>query len=231
MMNNYIGMTQGKLTVIDMVKNKLKCVCMCGKTIEVYPYHFKERKTCGQCFQNEYIIDKETNTVTGMTKNGTKFIFDLEDLEIVKHYSWHIDKTSHPYIKTRLKNKKRLYLHRLVVNAKEGEYVDHIDHNIHNNKKSNLRICTASENGKNKKLYKSNSSGVTGVYFKHTKWTVSITIEGKRKYIGSYDYFAEAVLVRYEAELKYFGEFRYKGNDSKILAIINTIKTEELVAC
>ena len=59
-------------------------------------------------------------------------------------------------------------LHRLVAKAfckkQSGEIeVDHIDKNRSNNKSSNLRWATGSDNQRNKGIAKNNSSGVSGV--------------------------------------------------------------------
>ena len=61
--------------------------------------------------------------------------------------------------------------------------VDHIDENTLNNSKSNLRILTQRENLSRRK---NTSSKYTGVYFSKAanKWESSISIDGKRIYIG-----------------------------------------------
>ena len=60
-------------------------------------------------------------------------------------------------------------LHRLVAKAfcknQTGEIeVDHIDKNRSNNKSSNLRWTTGSNNQRNKGIAKNNSSGISGVF-------------------------------------------------------------------
>ena len=65
-------------------------------------------------------------------------------------------------------------LHRLVgktfCKKQSGEVeVDHIDKNRSNNKSSNLRWATGSDNQRNKGIAKNNSSGVSGVCFDKDK--------------------------------------------------------------
>ena len=56
-------------------------------------------------------------------------------------------------------------LHRCILNCKKGLQVDHINHNILDNRRSNLKICTQLENANNKGSYKNNKSGYKGVYY------------------------------------------------------------------
>jgi len=59
------------------------------------------------------------------------------------------------------------YLHRVVAGAKSGDIVDHIDGDTLNNRRSNLRIVTASENAENRRATKLNSrTGIVGVSLK-----------------------------------------------------------------
>lgn len=58
----------------------------------------------------------------------------------------------------------------------DGCIVDHIDRNRRNNKIENLRLTTTAGNAQNQKMYSTNKSGITGVYFnKHPspngRWT------------------------------------------------------------
>lgn len=64
----------------------------------------------------------------------------------------------------------------------------------------------------NQRQNKTNTSGKTGVSFNNQKckWDAYIQKDGKKINLGGYDSFEQAVNVREEAELKYFG--RLKGN-------------------
>lgn len=84
----------------------------------------------------------------------------------------------------------------------KGE-VDHIDHNTSNNTWINLRIVTHSENGKNQKKYKSNTSSVTGVAQRSSgKWRARIYHKGKHVHLGTWDTFKLACTARTNAEIK-----------------------------
>ena len=106
--------------------------------------------------------------------------------------------------------KRHLAMHRFIMNCPEGSQVDHINGDIMDNRKSNLRICSHSDNMKNRSLYKNNSSGYKGVYLHKAakKWAASIRInKGKRKHLGLFDDCIEAARAYNEAALIHHGEF------------------------
>ena len=108
-------------------------------------------------------------------------------------------------------------LHRLVgktfCKKQSGEVeVDHIDKNRSNNKSSNLRWATGSDNQRNKGIAKNNSSGVSGVCFDKDKncW-ISNYYNSNHKQIsksfsvakyGNLEAKQKAVLFRKEKELQ-----------------------------
>lgn len=99
--------------------------------------------------------------------------------------------------------------HRLVMHAKPGQCVDHINKNKADNRKKNLRCCERSENDRNRSLYSCNTSGVAGVYFdkERKKWVASITYNHKKVYLGRYAVKEEAILARLTKEVELYKEF------------------------
>ena len=61
--------------------------------------------------------------------------------------------------------KRDMSIHRVVMQASAGMHVDHINGDRLDNRKQNLRICTRSENSRNKKLRCDSQSGFKGVYY------------------------------------------------------------------
>lgn len=101
------------------------------------------------------------------------------------------------------------YIHRVVIGAKEGEIVDHINGNKLDNRRSNLRICTPQENAYNSSIRKNNRTGVRGVYWdsNRKKWAVQITANKKTICVGRFEDFNEACAAREAAEHEHHGKY------------------------
>ena len=95
------------------------------------------------------------------------------------------------------------------MHAKPGEIVDHIDKNRKDNRKRNLRRCAFTENDRNRGLYSTNTSGVTGVFYDKERgmWLANISYNGKRVYIGRYKFKEDAVKARLSKDSELFGEY------------------------
>lgn len=83
--------------------------------------------------------------------------------------------------------------------------LNHIDLNPLNNHINNLEKVTAEENCRNKSLYSTSKSGISGVTWVESrcKWRVTIHGDINKKYLGQYEDFFEACCVRKSAENKY----------------------------
>ena len=90
----------------------------------------------------------------------------------------------------------------------------HGENTKNDNRKSNLRICTSSQNNMNRKIFSNNKSGCTGVIWNKdtNKWIAYITVNKKRIHLGSFINFKDAKQARKEAEEKYFGEWSYNNS-------------------
>lgn len=100
-------------------------------------------------------------------------------------------------------------MHRLLINAKKGEVVDHIDGNPLNNQVANLRICSQGQNMGNRKINKNNRSGYKGVFFLKSlnKWRAAIKFNGKFIHIGLFAKPEDAAIAYNRKAIEFFGIF------------------------
>jgi len=105
--------------------------------------------------------------------------------------------------------KRRIYMHREVMNAKDGESVDHIKHNTRDNQKSSLRLCSRRQNAANSGISPENTSGFKGVCWdkQMKKWRAYIKVNGKQKFLGLYSIIESAARAYDTAALRYNSEF------------------------
>lgn len=108
-------------------------------------------------------------------------------------------------------------LSRLILGAEPGEIVDHINGDIFDNRRANLRICTHAENMRNRRVAANNASGFKGVYRRKNerRFAASITFNKRQVLVGWYDTPVEAATAYDIAAKHYFGEFARPNFDPK----------------
>ena len=99
--------------------------------------------------------------MTIKSRKGIEILVDDDFTEFLKVKTWSIlVKDSRNYVITTFApDYKHVYLHRLIMGAKKGEFVDHINGNCLDNRKCNLRICTQQQNNRNRAISKNNKTG------------------------------------------------------------------------
>lgn len=139
---------------------------------------------------------------------------DDEDFELVSKYKWYANTNGRTkYVKSTIRNdnvQTIILMHRLVFPGEiKGKQIDHIDGDGLNNQKSNLRICSHSENQMNRKPRINTTSKFKGVYFKtkEEKWVAIIKLNGKTKWLGRFKIETEAAIAYDRAAKELFGEF------------------------
>lgn len=100
------------------------------------------------------------------------------------------------------------YAHRVAFLLMTGRYpsnVDHINGKRDDNRWSNLREVSRSENGMNMAIPRTNKSGVIGVFWNtgKGKWTAKIKVQGQNFHLGHFSSAEDAAKARAEAEVRY----------------------------
>lgn len=100
-------------------------------------------------------------------------------------------------------------MHRVVMDCPGDKLIDHINGDKLDNRKSNLRFATQSENMRNRKIAARTKSGYKGVWFnsKRNKYIAYIKYKGQSKVLGSFDSAIEAARTYNVYAQKYWGEF------------------------
>lgn len=104
---------------------------------------------------------------------------------------------------------KQYQVHRVIYFMHTGENperVDHKDGDRANDLISNLRGCTQQQNCANRTVV-INSTGLKGVSKNGNGFMAQITVEYKKRYLGTRKTKEEAASLYNEAAIKYFGEF------------------------
>jgi hypothetical protein len=109
--------------------------------------------------------------------------------------------------------KQVYFAHRLIFAMAHGYWpgeVDHINCNKRDNRISNLREVTRSQNLTNKGLKSNNTSGVTGVSWDSTakSWRAYVRVGGTAVFRRARS-FEAAVELRKKLENQYYGEHKY----------------------
>jgi hypothetical protein len=146
--------------------------------------------------------------------DGHNVLIDEEYLSILNKFKWRVKKgNSGGFYLKRFTNKGKrvIFFHRFIMDTPSNMQTDHIDGNTLNNTRSNLRICSISENQWNRTKYKTNKSGYKGVsYYKPNGMWVSQIQKNKQKYFMGYYKTPELAYEEYKKKaIELHGEFAH----------------------
>ena len=144
---------------------------------------------------------------------GYEALIDAEDADRVLAFKWHTIGPSYGnvYAQTSLKaggKRSAVMMHRLVMDAQDGQMVDHKNGIGIDNRKSNLRFASPSQNSMNLHTIRG-LSPYRGVSWskRYEKWQCSISKEGRRIFIGRYSDEVEAAMAYDRVAIEIHGEF------------------------
>lgn len=136
---------------------------------------------------------------------GKEAKVDSSDFAYLSQFSWQF---SGHYARRTDTGGKTVYMHREILGNPESE-TDHINNDGLDNRRSNLRLASRSENNRNRGLQKSNTSGYKGVVWHNQmkKWWARIQVDGKYLSLGLFKDKKEAADAYTAAALRYHREF------------------------
>lgn len=146
---------------------------------------------------------------------GVVALVDDSDFEELNKYRWRTDKRkNNTYARRSVWDKEKKtngveYMHNRILQTPVGMHSDHMNHNGLDNRRSNLRVCTAQENNRNRLKQDKNTSGYKGVSWDkdYSKWRAQIKAKSKVVNLGRFACKKEAARVYDRAAVESFGEF------------------------
>lgn len=155
-------------------------------------------------------------------------IVSPDDYHDLARYTWHIISgyACRSYYLDGKRTTQRM--HRQILNAEKGYYVDHINGDRLDNRRSNIRQCTSSQNAMNRK--RTNAvSGLKGVY-KTTKnktnpYWAGITLGRKTITLGTFKNPEEAAQAYDRKAIELFGDFA--TTNAELQSQLNSNKSKE----
>lgn len=157
-------------------------------------------------YENIYEI-KEDYAIMHITQNNQSIAdvyVDIEDVEKLKKHIWRLNKGFVVY-SARHSN---FVITKYLLNITTNDFVDYIDNNKFNCRKSNLKVINSQQKSLKFKIRKDNSSGFKGVIFDKTrnKYRAQLFFNNRNIYLGRYNTKMEAIKARLQGEKLYYGD-------------------------
>lgn len=166
--------------------------------------------------------DTPTTIVIPLTKGYTATIDEIDSDLVQYKWSSHVGPRGKAYAWRRpgkTSERKNIYLHKVILERiigrplNKGEMADHINGKSTDNCRSNLRVATRTQNNRNQRLRKDNTTGYKGVLWdpRRNRWFARIHVNGVRissKYFRTPE---EAYVAYCDLAVMHFGEFANLG--------------------
>jgi AP2 domain len=222
------GTVFGRLAVVEEAPKRggrraMLCRCECGtqKAVLLYSLRGGGAKSCGCLGTGPSRARLQPGEVPlfGKRARGRVAAVDLGDYDLVMRYRWHV-READPVAPGRRPNgpyavadvylgggkSRTITMHALIMGR---PYIDHIDSNGLNNKRSNLRPATPAQNGANARKNPGKTSRYKGVFWDRWRscWSAKIMVNRQTLSLGRYAHEEDAALAYDIAAREEFGEF------------------------
>ena len=145
---------------------------------------------------------------------GLEAVIDAADAAFVGQWNWCARVSrGHAYAgragSKKLGETKIKLLHRELLRAPDNLFVDHASGDGLDDRRQNLRLATPTQNHRNQRTSKANTSGAKGVSWHKRigRWAANISVDGKSLHLGYYDTKELAQAAYAAASAEHHGEF------------------------
>jgi hypothetical protein len=153
---------------------------------------------------NQYIISEKVSKL--ILRDGTTSLVPTDVIETLNQYTWCREGTG--YLMSRTFG-RAVKIHRIIMNPKPKDFVDHKNGDPLDNRYENLRICSKQQNEFNRKIHSNNTSGYRGVSFhsQTKKWRATINFNKKQYSLGFFETASDAAKAYNRTAAELFGDF------------------------
>lgn len=203
------GKTFGRWTVLRREENRGKavfweCSCICGKIKTVSGSHLKCGRTlsCG-CLQKERAAECATKHGEHGIPEYVAWKNMISRCYNPKNDHYHLYGGRGISVYDGWRNDFSTFFEHIGKRPTQKHSVDRIEVNG-NYEPGNVRWATHDVQAHNKRISKSNTTGVSGVILRGERYMARISVKSQRIYLGTFDTIEEATLARLEAERTYW---------------------------
>jgi hypothetical protein len=180
----------------------------------------RESRESDTPFRTTIIVDDGISTpenpgIMICTPAAHPFLIDAEDWSRISGFKWSVssDGGTRMYVSCRIEGKK-IYLHRMILEAPNGQRVDHRNGDPSDNRKANLRLATHQQNMFNRRKSQTYGRKPTASYYKGVtrdrgRYKAQIAKDGVNHNLGLFMDERSAAMAYDNAALEMFGEFAH----------------------
>lgn len=131
----------------------------------------------------------------------------VDDDDYLNQWKWRACINGKSIYAQRVEGKKKIKMHRVIMNPEPHLLVDHIDGNGLNNTRNNLRVCTKAENNRNRRVSSNNILGHKGITKDGKSYRARIVVNYKTISLKNHKTLEEAIDAYNKAASIAFGAF------------------------
>lgn len=138
---------------------------------------------------------------------GKVALVDDADYERLNQWKWHYNASTGYAARRDWQARRYVLMHRVILDAPAGRAVDHINGDGLDNRRANLRLATAAQNGHNRRAQAGATSRFKGVSFYGNRHHARIFVAGHNLYLGPFTDERTAARVYDYAARQHYGEY------------------------